>query len=110
MTNVIGVIGGGQLARMMYQAAIPLGLGVKLLAEEADGSAAQVIPNVTVGDYTDPQTVLDFARTCDAITFDHEHVPQEILRELERRGTEVHPRSIERALARKKKERRSDGR
>lgn len=88
---MIGVIGGGQLARMMYQAAIPLGLGVKLLAEEADGSAAQVIPNVTVGDYTDPQTVLDFARTCDAITFDHEHVPTAILEQVQADGVQVLP-------------------
>lgn len=89
--KVIGIIGGGQLARMMYQAAIPLGLEISLLAEEADGSAAQVVPNVATGDYTDRQTVVDFASTCDVITFDHEHVPTAILEEIDATGVHVFP-------------------
>ena len=89
--RTIGIIGGGQLARMMHAASIPLGVRIALLAEGPDVSAAQVVADVTVGDYTDPQTVYDFAERCDVITFDHEHVPQPILRGLIERGKGVHP-------------------
>ncbi|WP_336652229.1 MULTISPECIES: 5-(carboxyamino)imidazole ribonucleotide synthase [unclassified Leucobacter] len=86
----IGVIGGGQLARMMVPPAIHLGLRISVLAE-AEGSSAARAADV-VGDYRDPETVYAFAETVDVVTFDHEHVPGEILRELERRGVAVHPR------------------
>ncbi len=79
----LGIIGGGQLARMMQQAAIPLGIDVHLLAEGPDVSAAQVIPATIVGDYTDHATLADFAQHCQVITFDHEHVPTRHLRALE---------------------------
>lgn len=88
---VVGIIGGGQLARMMYQASIGLGISVKLLAEGPDVSAAGVVHDVTVGDYTDPKTVREFAAGCDVITFDHEHVPTEILHQLEADGIQVRP-------------------
>ena len=71
----VGIIGGGQLARMMQQASIGLGIETRLLAESSGSSAAQVIPLTTVGDYTDLDTLTAFARQCDVITFDHEHVP-----------------------------------
>jgi 5-(carboxyamino)imidazole ribonucleotide synthase len=74
-TRVLGVIGGGQLARMMAQSAIGLGLPVRLLAEEAAGSAAQVVTDTTVGDYRDLDTLRAVARGCSVLTFDHEHVP-----------------------------------
>ncbi|MBL3690160.1 5-(carboxyamino)imidazole ribonucleotide synthase [Leucobacter chromiireducens] len=86
----IGVIGGGQLARMMVPPAIHLGLRISVLAEN-EGSSAERAADM-VGDYRDPETVYAFADTVDVITFDHEHVPQEILEELERRGVAVHPR------------------
>lgn len=86
----VGVIGGGQLARMMVPPAIHLGLRISVLAEAEGMSAARAAD--AVGDYRDPETVYAFAETVDVVTFDHEHVPGEILRELERRGTAVHPR------------------
>ena len=88
---VIGIIGGGQLARMMHAASIGLGVQVRLLAEGPDASAAQVVHDVMVGDYTDAATVTRFARTCDVITFDHEHVPTEILTDLVAAGIAVRP-------------------
>lgn len=88
---VVGVIGGGQLARMLFEASIRLGLPLRLLAEGPDVSAAQVVPDTTVGDYTDPATVIAFGRRCDVVTFDHEHVPPPILRELEGHGVAVRP-------------------
>jgi 5-(carboxyamino)imidazole ribonucleotide synthase len=88
---VVGVIGGGQLARMMSEAATGLGLHLRLLAEGPAVSAAQVMHDVTVGDYTDPDTVKAFAAGCDVITFDHEHVPTDLLHELELAGIAVRP-------------------
>jgi 5-(carboxyamino)imidazole ribonucleotide synthase len=87
----IGIIGGGQLARMMHAASIGLGVNIRLLAEASDSSAAQVVHDVTVGDYTDPTTVRAFAAGCDVVTFDHEHVPTGLLRELESDGIAVRP-------------------
>ncbi|NQX11115.1 5-(carboxyamino)imidazole ribonucleotide synthase [Microbacteriaceae bacterium VKM Ac-2855] len=85
----VGVIGGGQLARMMIPAAVELGLDIKVLAETEGAPAA--IAATQVGDYRDPETVYAFAETVDVVTFDHEHVPQPILRELVARGVAVHP-------------------
>ncbi|GGF00731.1 5-(carboxyamino)imidazole ribonucleotide synthase [Mycetocola zhadangensis] len=85
----VGVIGGGQLARMMIPPAVNLGIDIRVLAE-ADGMAAQLAAS-QVGDYRDAETVLAFAENVDVITFDHEHVPQEILRQLVDRGVRVHP-------------------
>lgn len=93
--NRVGVIGGGQLARMMTVPAINLGFEIRVLAESKDSSAS--LATTTVGDYTDLKTVLDFAEGVDVITFDHEHVPLEILEALESQGKSVQPPS--RALA-----------
>jgi 5-(carboxyamino)imidazole ribonucleotide synthase len=87
----VGIIGGGQLARMMYAASVGLGIRVRLLAEGPDMSAATVVRDVTVGDYTDAETVRAFAACCDVVTFDHEHVPTGLLRDLEAAGVAVRP-------------------
>lgn len=76
---------------MMQQAAIGLGLPLRLLSEAPDASAAQVIADVTVGDYTDEATLARFASGCDVLTFDHEHVPTAHLHRLEDGGTAVRP-------------------
>lgn len=89
MATIVGVIGGGQLARMMIPAAVNLGIEIRVLAED-DGMSADLAA-FGVGDYLDREVVLAFAETVDVITFDHEHVPQEILRELVERGVPVHP-------------------
>jgi 5-(carboxyamino)imidazole ribonucleotide synthase len=90
-TFTVGIIGGGQLARMMHAASIGLGINVRLLAEAPDTSAATVVHDVAVGDYTDPDTVRSFAAGCDVVTFDHEHVPTGLLRDLESAGVVVRP-------------------
>ncbi len=85
----VGVIGGGQLARMMIPAAIELGVELRVLAE-AEGMSAALAAD-RVGDYTDVETVLAFGRDVDVVTFDHEHVPQHVLRALVDAGVPVHP-------------------
>ncbi|MCZ2526756.1 5-(carboxyamino)imidazole ribonucleotide synthase [Streptomyces sp. HB2AG] len=88
---VVGMVGGGQLARMTHEAGIPLGIRFKLLSDTPQDSAAQVVADVVVGDYRDLETLRDFARGCDVITFDHEHVPTEHLKALEADGVPVRP-------------------
>ncbi|MFI6149069.1 5-(carboxyamino)imidazole ribonucleotide synthase [Streptomyces sp. NPDC051109] len=88
---VVGMVGGGQLARMTHEAGIPLGIRFKLLSDTPQDSAAQVVSDVVIGDYRDLETLRAFARGCDVITFDHEHVPIEHLRALEADGVPVRP-------------------
>jgi 5-(carboxyamino)imidazole ribonucleotide synthase len=78
------MVGAGQLARMTCQAAISLGIGFRVLAETPADSAALVCADVVTGDYTDSGALLAFARGCDVVTFDHEHVPGGHLAELEK--------------------------
>jgi 5-(carboxyamino)imidazole ribonucleotide synthase len=88
---VVGVVGAGQLARMSAAPAIALGIRLKVLAETPDDPAAQVLPDVMVGDYRDLETLRRFAKGCDVVTFDHEHVPTAHLEVLEAEGVGVHP-------------------
>jgi 5-(carboxyamino)imidazole ribonucleotide synthase len=85
----VGVIGGGQLARMMIAPAVELGLELRVLAEENGMSAG--LAATAVGDYRDLEAVRAFAADVDVVTFDHEHVPQEVLRALVAEGIVVHP-------------------
>lgn len=85
----VGVIGGGQLARMMIAPAVELGLDLRVLAEE-DGMSAGLAATA-VGDYRDLEAVRAFVADVDVVTFDHEHVPQEVLRALVADGVVVHP-------------------
>ncbi|MDT0548851.1 5-(carboxyamino)imidazole ribonucleotide synthase [Streptomyces sp. DSM 41529] len=88
---VVGMVGGGQLARMTHEAGIPLGIRFKLLSDTRQDSAAQVVSDVVVGDYRDLETLRAFAQGCDVVTFDHEHVPAEHLRALEADGVVIRP-------------------
>ena len=90
-TPVVGMVGGGQLARMTQEAAIALGIQLRVLAEGPAVSAAQAVADAPVGDYRDPETVRRFAAEADVVTFDHEHVPTDLLRQLESDGVKVRP-------------------
>jgi 5-(carboxyamino)imidazole ribonucleotide synthase len=85
----VGVVGGGQLARMMIAPAVELGVELRVLAEDEGMAAA--LAATAVGDYRDTETVLAFARDVDVVTFDHEHVPQDVLRAMVDAGIAVHP-------------------
>lgn len=85
------MVGGGQLARMTHQAAIALGQSLRVLAVSPDDPVAQVAPGIDIGSHTDIEALRAFARKCDVVTFDHEHVPQEHLRALVADGVTVHP-------------------
>ncbi len=88
---VVGMVGGGQLARMTSQAAIGLGVGFRVLAGSVAESAAQVSAGTWLGDYRSLADLRDFAAGCDVLTFDHEHVPDPHLAALEQDGVQVRP-------------------
>jgi 5-(carboxyamino)imidazole ribonucleotide synthase len=88
---VVGVVGGGQLARMMQPPAVALGVQLRVLAEAPDASAALVVPGSPVGSHLDVEAVTAFAGEVDVLTFDHEHVPTPLLESLEARGVLVRP-------------------
>lgn len=88
---VVAVVGGGQLARMMAPAATALGIHLRVLVEDAVSSAAQVVVDAPVGAAADPVAVERLVVGADALTFEHEHVPNGLLTELQDRGVAVRP-------------------
>ncbi len=88
---VVGIVGGGQLARMLAEAATPMGIHVRVLAAPGDEGAAEVVPDVQVGAPDDPAALRSFAATVDVVTFDHENVDHATLAELESEGVAVRP-------------------
>ena len=88
----VGVIGAGQLARMMVAPATALGVDLLLFAADANDSGAQVAHHV-IGDYSNLSQVLDFAKRCDVVTFEHELVPLSVIKGLEAEGIKVYPPS-----------------
>lgn len=107
-TRTVGIVGAGQLARMMAQAAIPLDIHVVLLATDALDAAAKVVPDVIVGSPDDRVKVRALAERCDVLTFDHELVDPAILAALEADGHLVYPSSETMALAQNKRRQRSE--
>src|SRR5439155_14101321 len=88
---VVGMVGGGQLARMTHQAAIALGQSLRVLATDPDDGAALVAADVRIGHHTDLAALREFAKGCDVVTFDHEHVPGEHIRALAAEGVTLLP-------------------
>jgi 5-(carboxyamino)imidazole ribonucleotide synthase len=88
---VVGMVGGGQLARMTAQAAVSLGIGFRVLATSPGESAAVVSAGTQIGDHRSIDDLTAFAVGCDVVTFDHEHVPGKHLRALEQDGVRVRP-------------------
>jgi 5-(carboxyamino)imidazole ribonucleotide synthase len=74
--STVGILGGGQLARMMALAGAPLGLRFLVMDTSAEACAGQFVPMV-VGDWRDEAALAEFARKVDVATFDFENVPAE---------------------------------
>jgi 5-(carboxyamino)imidazole ribonucleotide synthase len=90
---IVGMVGGGQLARMTQQAAIGLGVTLRVLSQSADDSAARVCAAVWIGDPDAPDDLQAFAKGCDVVTFDHEQVPGPVIAALEATGVVCRPGS-----------------
>ena len=101
--RTVGVVGGGQLARMMAQAAIPLDIRLVVLAERETDAAAQVVRDVVLGAPDDARAMHELAERCDVITFDHELVDTALLSRLEAEGFRVAPSAATMTLAQDKR-------
>ena len=87
----LGIIGGGQLARMTAIAALPLGVEVIVLEKNLHSPAARLSPDCIAGDWADRETLLKFAEQCEVITLENEFVDAAALEVLEKAGHKVFP-------------------
>jgi 5-(carboxyamino)imidazole ribonucleotide synthase len=87
----LGIIGGGQLARMTAIAALPLGVEVVVLEKNPHSPAARLSPDSVVGDWAERDTLLKFAAGCDVITLENEFVDAAALEVLEQSGHQIFP-------------------
>jgi len=86
----LGVLGGGQLGRMLIQSGIDFNISFSVLDPDPNAPCSQLAP-FTSGKLTDFDTVISFGSSCDLITIEIENVNTEALRELEKRGKKVFP-------------------
>jgi 5-(carboxyamino)imidazole ribonucleotide synthase len=104
--QTVGIIGAGQLARMLIEAATPLDVDIRLLAAGPADCAARMWPIVVFGAPDDPDQVAAFARACDVVTFDHELVPEPVLQRLEAIGVALAPLADTMRIAQNKQRQR----
>jgi 5-(carboxyamino)imidazole ribonucleotide synthase len=98
----VGIVGGGQLARMTQQAAIDLGIELRILARDGEDAAASVSSSTAFGQPDSLTDVRQLAESCDVLTFDHELVPNRHLRQLQREGHDIQPQPGAKLLAQDK--------
>lgn len=89
--SMIGVLGGGQLGRMLALAAGRLGFDVTVLEPEPDSPASRVAARTLVAAYDDPEALKTLAATCDVVTFEFENVPAAVLHQLKSLGALAAP-------------------
>ena len=90
-TQKIGVLGGGQLGKMLCIAAAPFDFKLYILEKNTDCPAAMVCAEVTAGDFSKYEDVIAFGQDKDVITIEIEHVNTDALKALEEMGKVVHP-------------------
>lgn len=96
--STIGILGGGQLGRMIAVAAAQLGYRTHIYAPEASGPAADVSPRWTQGDYADAGMLARFAGAVDVITYEFENIPRECVALLDGLG-HVRPNALALGIA-----------
>jgi 5-(carboxyamino)imidazole ribonucleotide synthase len=89
----VGIVGAGQLARMLCETASAFGVRTVVLAADADDAATEVASEVLVGAATDPTALAELATRCSVVTFDHELVDLDAIRALESAGVAIRPSS-----------------
>ena len=87
----LGILGGGQLGRMLIQEAINYNVQVHIIDPAADAPCSQIAHSFSVGNFNDYDTVLAFGKDKNVLTIEIEHVNVEALKELEKQGIEVYP-------------------
>ena len=89
--NHIGVLGGGQLGRMLIQSAIDFNLEISILDPDQNAPCRSIAHKFVHGDFKDYQTVLEFGRSCQLVTIEIENVNTEALKQLVSEGVIVYP-------------------
>jgi phosphoribosylaminoimidazole carboxylase len=89
--RTIGVLGGGQLGRMMAIAGQRMGLKIAILDPDPEAPAGQVANRHVIGDFRDPAKIRELAAGCDILTVEIEHVETATLEALEKEGIPVQP-------------------
>jgi 5-(carboxyamino)imidazole ribonucleotide synthase len=87
----IGIFGGGQLAQMLTQSAVALGIETAIFERAPDSPAGRLTKREVVGPWEDPEALAGFAAACDLVTLENEFVDAAILASLEARGLPVYP-------------------
>ena len=104
---VLGMVGGGQLARMTHQAVVGLGIDLRILCEPDAASARRVAAGASTGSWASLDDLLAFAEGCDVVTFDHELTPPAHLTALEEAGHVLRPSAAAERFAQDKAYQRS---
>ncbi|MGD9712144.1 MAG: 5-(carboxyamino)imidazole ribonucleotide synthase [Thermomicrobiales bacterium] len=102
----LGILGGGQLARMCLAPATALAVDVTVLCRDFDDPAAKAWADVMIGSPDDPDAVAAVAHRCEVVTFDHELVDTSIIRALEQRGYRFAPSAAVLTVAQSKVQQR----
>src|SRR5260221_3643116 len=89
--RTIGILGGGQLGRMLTFAAKRMGMRVVILDPDPDAPAAQVADRHVVGNFRDAQKIRELAQQCDILTVEIEHVDTDVLEALQKEGVAIQP-------------------
>lgn len=87
----VGMLGGGQLGRMLIQAGLPFNLAVHVLDPQSDAPCRHVCHRFVTGDFSDHRTVVEFGRELDLVTLEIEHVDVDALETLKAAGVRVCP-------------------
>ncbi|MEX2593017.1 MAG: 5-(carboxyamino)imidazole ribonucleotide synthase [Anditalea sp.] len=89
--KTLGILGGGQLGRMVIQAAINYNIDIHILDPDANAPCKSIAQQFTQGKLTDFDTVYNFGKNCDILTIEIEHINTEALAKLEQEGKKVFP-------------------
>lgn len=87
----IGILGGGQLGKMLIQAALDLDLDISVLDADKNCSCANIATNFVLGDITNYEAVYNFGKDLDLITIEIENVNIDALKQLQKEGKRVFP-------------------
>jgi 5-(carboxyamino)imidazole ribonucleotide synthase len=87
----LGILGGGQLGRMLIQAGLDFNLYTLVLDPDENAPCKDVCHEFYVGSFRDFDTVYEFGKNCDVVTIEIEHVNADALEKLEQEGVKVYP-------------------
>ncbi|HNP20180.1 MAG TPA: 5-(carboxyamino)imidazole ribonucleotide synthase [Fulvivirga sp.] len=87
----LGILGGGQLGRMLIQSALDFNIDAKILDPDPDAPCKSLVADFVVGKLTDFDTVYNFGKNCDLITIEIENVNTDALKKLQKEGVKVFP-------------------